>query len=60
MTIRELADQIKDYESDTFSASGSEITDEEAVATAEQLLDWWNEKNLDGVSIDAALFEVRA
>ncbi len=58
--IVDFARKIETYESDTFSASGSGISELEAMETAEQILEWWIESHLDGVVIKEALDEVRA
>lgn len=55
----QFIDVIRDYESDTFSASGSEISLAEAEKVAEELLANWTDKYLDGVSIDVFLDKVR-
>lgn len=54
-----LLQDIKEYESDTFSASGSGITDAEIILVAGKLIDGWSENHLDGVSIDAILYDIR-
>ena len=54
-----FADLISDYESDTFSASGSEITPAEAIEVAQRILAVWIDDRLDGVIIDGTLAEVR-
>jgi len=51
MTTHDLSKEIMEYESDTFSASGSKITREEADFIAEKLLEFWSKENLDGISI---------
>lgn len=58
--MEQLVEAIEKYESDTFSAEGSAITHDEAVKTAEQLIEWWTDRSLDGVIITEALEEVRA
>ena len=51
--------EIKEYESDTFSASGSKITHQEAEKVANELIANWKDKYLDGVQIDVFLDKVR-
>lgn len=51
--------ELENYESDTFSASNSAITNEEAHRVAEFLLNKWSSNHLDGVTIDAILEELR-
>ena len=55
-----LLKDIKEYESDTFSASGEKINDNEVVLVANKLVDDWSEKYIDGISIASALEEIRA
>lgn len=62
--IAELVKTIKEYESDTFSASGSEITDEEATRIAYGLVskgiqDFIDLETLDGVIISSLLSDER-
>lgn len=59
MTFDEFVTVIEGYESDTFSAKGSEITHEEALAVGERLLDNYANNRLDGVLIDGALSDIR-
>ena len=59
MKFEDLVKHIKEYESDTFSAEGSEITQEEAEKVAERLIGVWVDENLDGVSIDSVLADIR-
>lgn len=59
-----LIDTIKDYESDTFSASGSSITDEEATQIALRFIlghiDGLVEaRTMDGVMLSDALSDIR-
>lgn len=53
-----LIELIAEYESDTFSASASDLTSEEVELIAKRLLDNV-ESNLDGVTISAYLDEIR-
>jgi len=55
-----LQKTIAEYESDTFSAEGSEITADEALFIAEELITMWAEHHLDGVIITEFLEEKRA
>ncbi len=55
----QFIDIIRDYESDTFSGSGSGISLAEAERVAEELLANWMDKHLDGVQIDVFLDKVR-
>jgi len=50
---------ILDYESDTFSAEGSQITEVEAKRVAQLLITWLIDNRLDGDLIDGLLYEVR-
>ena len=59
MKIEQFAEIISEYESDTFSAVGSEITPAEAREVAEVLLAVWVDEHLDGVRIDAVLDGLR-
>jgi len=54
-----FADLISDYESDTFTASGSAITPAEAIEVAQRILAVWIDDRLDGVIIDGVLAELR-
>jgi len=54
-----LIQTILEYESDTFSAAGSNISEEEAEKVAESIINGWIENNLDGVIISSALDEIR-
>lgn len=58
MTFKQFVEMICEYESDTFSAEGSQITEDEAIKVAEKYLDSV-EAHIDGVGIDARLDEVR-
>ena len=55
----QFVDMIREYESDTFSAEGSEITPTEAQQVAYRLINGWAEEHLDGVSIDHILYDIR-
>lgn len=55
----ELVKEIVEYESDTFSASSSEITTEEADKVAHELVANWKMNYLDGVQIDTFLDKIR-
>ena len=57
--IEQFAEMIGEYESDTFSAQGSEITKEEAMEVAKAILAHWIDSRLDGVIIDGTLAEIR-
>jgi len=59
MTFDKFVEYIFEYESDTFSADGSEINLVEARKVAELLLGEFVENDLDGVAINAAFEEVR-
>lgn len=50
---------IKEYESDTFSAEGSQITDKEANLVAEKFLASCVDNRMDGVTIDVYLDAIR-
>ena len=54
-----LIEEIKKYESDTFSAEGSKIADYEAVQIAQQLIKSWTDTHLDGIIITEMLGEIR-
>ncbi len=54
-----LRQAILDYESDTFSASGSQITVLEAEKVADEIIANWIDKYLDGVTINVFLDKVR-
>lgn len=59
-----LFDTIKEYESDTFSAEGSELTEEEAEAITVTLINralqsMIDTETLDGVTIDEMLSDMR-
>jgi len=56
---KSLLQTILNYESDTFSAEGSQITEEEAHQVALLLINWLIENRLDGDLIDSLLYEVR-
>lgn len=58
-TERGLVEYIKEYESDTFSASGWEITDAEAVRVARRLIQWFIDNRLDGVLIADIMDDLR-
>ena len=53
-------EQIMEYESDTFSASASQITPDEARDVARVILAIWIDDHLDGVRIDAVLDGLRS
>jgi hypothetical protein len=57
--MKRLADEIMKYESDTFSASGSEITLEEAEELSQMIITDWIENQLDGITISDALSTLR-
>lgn len=50
---------VLEYESDTFSASGSKITPKEAAAVVESIIESYFENHLDGVTISNKLDELR-
>ena len=52
-------EKIKAYESDTFSAKGTKITDDEAFEVANRILSNWIENHLDGTVISCQLLDVR-
>lgn len=54
-----LLDYISEYESDTFSASGSGLTQQEAEAITAALIERQIDA-IDGVAIDVLLAELRA
>ncbi len=54
-----LVRELMEYESDTFSATGSKITQLEAEQVADRLVKSWISKYLDGVSIAVLLEEFR-
>lgn len=55
----QFVDVIKEYESNTFSAEGSEITPTEAQQVACRLLKAWSDDHLDGVMIGGYLSDIR-
>lgn len=59
LTEHGLAQYIKEYESDTFTAEGSEITDDEALRVARRIIQWTVDNRLDGVMIDEFLSDIR-
>lgn len=59
MSFREFVRYIHAYESDTFSAEASKITESEATMIAQSLLKQWAEDNLDGTMISGYLSEIR-
>lgn len=54
-----LVEYIEEYESDTFSASGSQITHEEATRIADTLIQMWMDRHIDGVILDELLDDIR-
>lgn len=57
--LEELVKEVMEYESDTFSASGAEITEEEARKVVEKIVrDLWD-AHIDGVKINFALADIR-
>lgn len=54
-----LEEYIREYESNTFSASGSEITSKEIRRVAEKCINWFVENRLDGVIRDDFLSDIR-
>jgi len=59
MTMQEFVDIIKTYESDTFSASGWNPTDEEALSVAQQILYHWVNNKLDGDLLAEVMEDIR-
>jgi len=59
MKFSELVEHIKEYESDTFSASCSNLTDEEAIKLAERCIDFFINHDLDGIKLDNWLYHIR-
>lgn len=59
MKFDQLVKEILEYESDTFSASGFEITKEEAKQVAERCIEWFVNNRMDGVILDEFLFAIR-
>ncbi len=57
--VTELIDTILKYESDTFSAEGSEISREEATKIAQRMIKVWIEHDLDGLWIQEWLDDIR-
>ncbi len=62
--VTRLVDTVREYESDTFSASACELTDDEAFAITVSLINHALEnlielKNLDGVRLSEELDELR-
>ena len=55
----QLINEILIYESDTFSAKGSEITQIEAQKVANEIIANWVSRYLDGNLIDVFLDKVR-
>jgi len=51
----ELVEYVADYESDTFSASGEELTKEEAVKIATTLVENNIQNMLDGMRLDGVM-----
>ncbi len=60
LNIYQLTQVIRDYESDTFSATESCILPYEAHLAAEYLLSRWVEQYLDGIAISSVLDDVRS
>ncbi len=60
MTFYKLVKHIQEYESDTFTAKGAEITKAEAVRVVENLLESWVANHLDGAVITGILGSLRA
>lgn len=60
LSFGEFKVKIFEYESDTFSAEGSEITADETETVARKILYSFAENNLDGVLINNLLTEIRA
>jgi hypothetical protein len=58
MTFDELVKQIKKWDSNTFFASGCNLTDDESIKLAERFISWSFNK-LDGVKLDVWLSEIR-
>jgi hypothetical protein len=54
-----LTKHLLGYDSDTFSAFGSDMTEDEAEAVAEALVKHWIEWELDGLMITSRLEDVR-
>lgn len=59
LTFMGLCQIIEGYESDTFSATESEITNEEIRRVAYRCLNWLVENRLDGVMLDNFLADIR-
>lgn len=57
--LERLQKNIAEYESDTFSAEGSNITADEALKVANELVTMWAERNLDGDLITEMLNDIR-
>lgn len=57
--FNELVAAIMEYESDTFSAMYSKVTETEASAIAARLIGYLTDTCLDGVQLDAFLMDIR-
>jgi hypothetical protein len=58
-TMQELLQTIKEYDSDTFFAKGSDLTEEEAYDLAARCIHNFIDNRLDGVLLDSFLSEIR-
>lgn len=58
-TFEQLVQEIKDYESDTFSSEGSELTWEEAKELAEKAIRYFILNIMDGVKLSDWLEDIR-
>lgn len=59
MNFEELKKTIEVYESDTFTASGFNVTSDEIEHLAEKCIEWFVSNRLDGVLLDCWLYEKR-
>lgn len=53
--VEELHKSVKEYESDTFSASASELTDAEALTITANIIKWQLQRLIDTETMDGVL-----
>ncbi len=59
LSYAEFLEVIGEYESDTFSASGNKLTQEETKEIAQRCLSLFKDNYLDGILISEFLEEIR-
>ena len=59
MPFTQLVQEIKEYESDTFSAEANQLTDEEAEHLAEKCIRHFVLNHMDGVMLTNFLYDMR-